>query len=107
MIAKNLKPPYYAVIFSSILTDENLEEYGETANKMVTLAKEQPGFLGIESARSEIGITVLYWESEEAIIQWKNNAEHTLVREKGRSTWYKQYSTRICKVEREYGFLKE
>lgn len=107
MIVDNLQPPYYAVIFSSTLTGESIETYEETANRMVALAKEQPGFLGVESARSEIGITVSYWESEEAIIQWKNNAEHTLVREKGRSTWYKQYCTRICKVEREYGFLKE
>lgn len=103
MITDNLQPPYYAVIFSSILT-ENTAEYEITANRMVELAKQQPGYLGIESARSEIGITVSFWESIDAIVQWKNNAEHTLVREQGRSTWYKKYKVRICKVEREYGF---
>ena len=103
MIADNLQPPYYAVIFSSILTDDT-DDYETTANRMVSLAKQQPGYLGIESARSEIGITVSYWESMDAIVQWKNNAEHTLVREQGRKTWYKKYSVRICKVEREYGF---
>ncbi|WKD86366.1 putative protein YqjZ [Polaribacter huanghezhanensis] len=103
MIVDNLKPPYYAVLFSTLMTD-NLEGYIETARRMETLAKLQPGYLGIESARNEIGITVSYWESLEAITQWKNNVEHTEVRELGREKWYQQYQLRICKVEREYGF---
>lgn len=105
MIVTHLKPPYYAVIFTTITT-ENLEDYEETAKRMEALAKQQKGYLGIESARNQIGITISYWESEEAILQWKNNIEHTAVREKGRSIWYQQYQLRICKVEREYGFLK-
>jgi len=103
MIVDTLKTPYYAVIFSTLLTD-NLDGYEETADRMVELAEQQPGYLGIESARDEVGITVSYWESLESIVQWKNNVEHTEAREKGRSTWYKKYQLRICKVEREYGF---
>lgn len=106
MITNNLQLPYYAVIFSSILT-EDIEDYEAESNRMVELAKLQPGYLGIESARNETGITVSYWESIDAIIQWKNNAEHNIVREKGRSTWYKKYNVRICKVEREYSFLND
>ena len=105
MIVDNLKPPYYAVIFSTILTEE-IEGYVETANRMEELARTQTGFLGIESTRSEIGITVSYWESLETIKLWKNNIEHTEVRNLGRDKWYKKYQLRICKVEREYGFDK-
>jgi heme-degrading monooxygenase HmoA len=68
------------------------------------LAKEQAGYLGVESARSEVGITVSYWESLEAIKLWKQNSEHLLAQEKGREVWYKSYKTRICKVERDYDF---
>ena len=105
MIAKIFTAPYYAVIFSTILT-EDIEGYQEMAKKMDELAKQQEGYLGIESARSEIGITVSYWKSLEAISKWKNNVEHTYARELGRQKWYKQYQLRICKVEREYGFEK-
>lgn len=105
MIVTTLKPPYYAVVFSTIIED-NLAGYQETAKRMEDLAKQQKGFLGIESARSEIGITVSYWETEADIITWKNNVEHTEARNKGREQWYKQYQLRICKVEREYGFRK-
>lgn len=105
MIEDTLKPPYYAVIFSTILSNTT-EGYLETANKMEELAKQQKGYLGIESARSEIGITVSYWQTLEDILAWKNNVEHTEVRNLGRERWYKKYQLRICKVEREYGFIK-
>lgn len=105
MIENKLQPPYYAVIFTSLLTDE-IDGYSEAAQHMATLAKDQDGYLGIESAREEVGITVSYWNSLEAITKWKNNLEHTVIREKGRATWYKKYQLRVCKVEREYGFEK-
>lgn len=94
---------YYAVIFTSTRT-ENEAGYAETAIKMVELAKAQPGFMGVESARNEIGITVSYWESLEAIQNWKANMEHLEAQENGRTTWYKNYKVRIAKVEREYEF---
>lgn len=103
MIAKTHRPPYYAVIFTTLRTEVD-EGYEEMAHRMENLAKDQDGYLGIESARSELGITVSYWESLEAISKWKNNIEHTVAREKGRLLWYKKYQLRICKVERDYGF---
>lgn len=103
MIVDNLKPPYYAVIFTTTLS-EDTEGYYEMAEKMENLAKKQEGYLGIESARDAIGITVSYWESLEAITKWKNNVEHIEARELGREKWYQKYQLRICKVEREYGF---
>lgn len=106
MIAKTPQPPYYAVIFSTLRTEFD-EGYEEMAHKMEELAKQQDGYLGIESARNVVGITVSYWESLNAISNWKNNIEHTIARDKGRALWYKKYQLRICKVERDYGFEKE
>jgi len=105
MIANTPKPPYYAVIFTTIKTEFD-DGYDEMAKKMEDLAKLQAGYLGIESARNEIGITVSYWDNVSSIINWKNNVEHTVAREKGRALWYKKYQLRICKVERDYGFSK-
>jgi len=103
MIARTPKPPYYAVIFSSTRTEGD-KGYSEKADKMVELAKQQDGFLGVESAREEIGITVSYWRDLNAIRKWKSNAEHSIAREKGRNEWYKSFKTRIAKVERDYEF---
>jgi heme-degrading monooxygenase HmoA len=105
MIAKTHEPPYYAVIFTSIRTDDD-NGYSDAAKRMAELAAMQPGFLGFESARNEIGITVSYWDNLESIRNWKNNAEHLLVQQKGKNSFYKSYKTRVCKVERDYGFEK-
>jgi heme-degrading monooxygenase HmoA len=105
MIANTPEPPYYAVIFTSIRTDGD-NGYAETARKMLELAKQQDGFLGIESARNEIGITVSYWRDLKSIKNWKGNADHTIAREKGRDEWYQVFKTRIAKVEQDYGFEK-
>ncbi len=95
------KPPYYAVIFSSLQSDDT-EGYAEMAEKMEALAKQQPGYLGIESARSDIGITVSYWRDLESIREWKKHAEHLVAQTAGRSRWYTDYTVRIALIEREY-----
>jgi heme-degrading monooxygenase HmoA len=101
-IANTPKPPYYAVIFTSIKTEDN-DGYAEMAEQMATLASRQPGFLGMETARDGIGITVSYWESLDAIKNWKQQADHQQAQRLGRERWYKSYRIRISKVEREYG----
>lgn len=103
MIAKTPQPPYYAVIFTSLRT-ENDEGYSAMAEEMETLAAQQPGYLGIESARSGLAITVSYWRSLEDIKNWKANSRHMLAQKTGREKWYKNYKTRICLVERDYEF---
>ncbi|PRA59157.1 MULTISPECIES: antibiotic biosynthesis monooxygenase [Pseudomonas] len=105
MIATTPQPPYYAVIFTS-LRNPGDQGYAQAAEQMLELAREQSGFLGVESARGDdgLGITVSYWSSEEAIRAWKHHAEHSAIRERGRSTWYIAFETRVCKVERAYAF---
>ncbi|RMQ42635.1 hypothetical protein ALQ04_03558 [Pseudomonas cichorii] len=106
MIAACFPKPYYAVIFTSLRTAQGAEDYERAAQRMVELAKVQPGFLGMESARGEdgLGITVSYWTDEQAILAWKHHLEHAEVREQGRARWYQACTTRVCKVERDYAF---
>ena len=102
LIADTPKPPYYAVIFSSHRNDD-IEGYAETAARMVELAAQQPGFLGVESAREDLGITVSYWSDLESIKQWKAHAEHQVAQQMGMEKWYSSYKTRVALVERDYG----
>lgn len=101
-IAPTPKPPYYAVIFTSERTDGD-HGYADMSLRMLELAADQPGYLGVESARAELGITVSYWESREAIAAWKRNTEHLAAQGRGQDDWYSAYTVRICRVEREYG----
>lgn len=99
--AKTPEPPYYAVIFTSLRTEGD-DGYGRMADRMVELAAQQPGFLGVESAREAggLGITVSYWKDEEAIKAWKGHLEHAVAQRLGKEKWYAAYSLRVAKVER-------
>ena len=105
-IAITPAPPYYAVIFTSTRTGDN-SGYDAMSDAMVSLAAEQPGFLGIESAHDSLGITVSYWDSLEAIAAWKQNSAHRVAQQRGRELWYQAFKTRICRVERDYAYNKE
>ena len=102
-IARTPDPPYYAVIFTSLRTEGD-QGYGQMADRMLELASQQPGFLGVESARTDggLGITVSYWISEEAIAAWKAHAEHQVAQVTGQRVWYSDYQLRVAKVERDY-----
>lgn len=106
MISQTPTPPYYAVIFTSLRTEGD-HGYSVMADRMVELARQQDGFLGVESARNEIGITVSYWRDLEAIRKWHENIEHSIAQVRGRKEWYQSFQVRIAKVERDYGFDRE
>jgi heme-degrading monooxygenase HmoA len=97
------EPPYYAVVFTS-QRNAGDNGYGATADRMVELAAQQPGFLGVETVRGDdgFGITVSYWDSEESIRAWKRHAEHAAARDRGRTEWYEHFELRIARVERAY-----
>lgn len=104
-IAPTPQPPYCAVIFTSVRAPDDADGYAAMSDRMTTLAAQQPGYLGIESARSAdgLGITVSYWIDEHAARAWKKVAEHIEAQRIGRERWYEAYRVRIAKVEREYG----
>ena len=103
MIANTPSTPYYAVIFTSVRTEGD-DGYDAMSDRMSALALQQPGFLGVESARNDVGITVSYWKDLASIKAWKADVEHLLAQKTGRSDWYARYTTRIARVERDYSF---
>jgi len=105
MIATTPQPPYYAVIFTSILEDGH-SDYAKTADRMLSLAKEMDGFLGVESARDQIGITVSYWRDLKSIQKWREHSEHQIAKKMGKEKWYHSYALRIAKVEMQSIFKK-
>lgn len=103
-IASTPEPPYTAVVFTSLRTEGD-QGYAAMAARMDRLAAEQPGYLGIESARDPggLGITVSYWTSDAAAAAWKQVAEHLVAQSRGREVWYADYRVRVATVTRVYG----
>lgn len=104
MIASTPDPPYTAVVFTSLRTEGD-QGYAAMAARMDRLAAEQPGYLGIESARDAggLGVTVSYWRDDAAAAAWKQVAAHLVAQERGRAAWYADYRVRVATVTRAYG----
>ncbi|HEX8526129.1 antibiotic biosynthesis monooxygenase family protein [Allosphingosinicella sp.] len=102
-IANTPEPPYWAVIFTSLQT-EDLDGYDSAAGHMIELAAGMPGFLGYEAAQEGVGITISYWSDLDSIAAWKRDSEHLAAQGNGRARWYRRYTTRIARVERDYTF---
>lgn len=102
MIARTPEPPYYAVIFTTLKAEADAG-YAAMAEAMDRLAAEQPGYLGHESARDGLGLTVSYWRDLAAVQAWKAVAEHQAAQRLGRERWYAAYKVRVARVERDYG----
>ena len=104
-IAATPATPYYAVLFTSVKTN-NDPAYSLMADEMVKLAMKQDGYLGHESAREDIGITISYWRDLASIKSWKQNSRHLMAQKAGKEKWYETYKVRICLVERDYEFSR-
>jgi heme-degrading monooxygenase HmoA len=109
-LATTPEPPYYAVIFTTIRNehagDGPDDGYEATAAQMLSLAARQPGFLGVDTARDGVGITVSYWTDTDAIEAWKRQADHAFAQYEGRTRWYARYEIRVARVERASSFVR-
>jgi heme-degrading monooxygenase HmoA len=103
-----IQTPHYAVIFTSLRRERPGDGYGKMADRMEQLAREQPGFLGLESARDPdgLGITVSYWATLDDVAAWGRHAEHLLAQKLGREQWYEWFALRVCRVERASDFTR-
>lgn len=106
-LARTPEPPYWVVVFSSCRNPQPGDQFDETDQKMMALAARQPGFLGVESAGGDIGITVSYWADEESIAAWRRDSDHAFAQYEGRTRWYDAYELRVGRVERAHSFVRE
>jgi heme-degrading monooxygenase HmoA len=100
-LATTPEPPYVAVIFTSLRTEGD-HGYTAMSDRMSRLVEQQPGFLGVDSAREDVGITISYWTDEQSASAWKRVAEHTIAQERGKKVWYSEYQVRVATITRAY-----
>ena len=98
---------YFAVIFTAQRSLSGDDIYDITLDRMVLMARCQPGFLGVESVRGDdgIGITVSYWVDRDAIANWRQQAEHLAAQALGRQEFYDWYRVRVAEVVAERAFI--
>lgn len=101
-------PDCIAVIFCAQRTADDDDAYAAAAGVMSNLATQQDGYLGQDSSRSEdgLGITISYWENDEAAKAWRDHPVHSAIRDQGRGKWYESYTLHVARIERSYAWEK-
>jgi len=96
--------PKYAVIFRTESTGKHVEEYAKLSSRLLEIAKDLPGFCGIETVKDSggRGISVSYWTDENSIQKWKQHTEHLIAQERGKKLFYRSYSIEVCSINRAY-----
>jgi heme-degrading monooxygenase HmoA len=97
------------VVFRSRLTPEAGEDYETTGARMEELAAKMPGYIAHKEFAAEDGerLTLVEFESEEAIAGWRMHPEHVEAQRKGRTKFYSEFRLTVCKVLREQRFQRE
>lgn len=96
------------VLFRSRLRADAGEEYTRTAQRMLELASSMPGFVsfkGFTAADAE-RVSIIEFESEEAIAAWYRHPEHLAAQQQGRERFYEEYRIQVCSPVRDYGFTR-
>lgn len=96
-------------LFRSRLRPEHQREYSEWASRMHDLAIKMPGFISIKTFSAEDGerVSIVEFESEEAMRNWREQPDHRNAQELGRKLFYSEYRIQVCLPVRDYSFPKK
>ena len=95
-------------VFRSRLRPGVRDEYVTLANRMNEIARSMPGYISHKGFFAEDGerVTIVEFESEEAMHTWRMHPEHREAQRKARELYYSAYHVQICNVTRDYKFDK-
>ncbi len=95
------------VLFRSKLVPAALTDgYDEMAKEMDDLARTMPGFIDVKSFKAEDGerLTVVWWQDEDTLRAWREQARHRVAQRTGRERWYQYYKLDVAEVIRTNNF---
>lgn len=90
-------------VFRSRLNSGAQDEYGPMARQMSELARTIPGYISHKGFVAEDGerVTIVEFESEEALREWRIHPEHAKAKKRGIESFFSEYRVLICRVIRD------
>lgn len=87
-------------VFRSRLAPNVQDEYGPMARRMSELARGIPGYISHKGFIAEDGerVTIVEFESEEALRAWKVHPEHREAKRLGFTKFFSTFKYQICNV---------
>lgn len=99
----------FAVIFRSRRSDEDDDLYAEWSARMGEAVATTEGYLEHVSFRdpeSREGVTVAYFDSEDAIRRWREFPDHLQAQALGRESFYLDYTLEVAEIRRSYSWSR-
>jgi heme-degrading monooxygenase HmoA len=97
----------YAVIFKSKRQDANSELYYQHNDLLDEKIKSLPGYIkhsGLRHPESREGVTIAYFNSLDAIDNWRKDGEHMDAKKLAKSEFYENYFVEVTEVLDAYGW---
>ena len=91
---------------SKLVPTASSDGYDEMAKEMDDLARTMPGFIDVKSFKAEDGerLTIVWWQDEETLRAWREQARHRVAQRTGRERWYEYYKMDVAEVIRTNNF---
>jgi heme-degrading monooxygenase HmoA len=88
------------------IPEAQLGELGAMARRMSELASGMPGFVSYKDFVAEDGenVSIVEFESPEALAAWRSHPEHALAQTRGRTDFFSEYRIQVCTPIRDYAF---
>ena len=89
---------FLAVFRNRKRADIDAATYAADAARMEALARSQPGFLSFKTYQAEDGevVAISEWASEAAVHAWGRHPEHAAIQQRGRDSYYEEYTLFSC-----------
>ncbi|HYF08056.1 MAG TPA: antibiotic biosynthesis monooxygenase, partial [Acetobacteraceae bacterium] len=95
-----------AVIFEVTPAEGRMEAYLSHAARLRSDLERMPGFISVERFRSLTDpdklLSLSFWESEEAVANWRRQESHRAAQRAGRGGVFAGYRLRVAAVLRDY-----
>lgn len=96
----------FAVIFEVEILENKKDKYLKIASMLKEQLVKEKGFVSIERFQSLVDenklLSLSFWESEDAILNWKKNMDHVSAQKKGRESIFKDYKISVAKINKSY-----
>ena len=94
----------FAVIFKAKPGSQN-QAYSEMVAKLRKLAFEKYHCVDFISATADdMEVAISYWQTEQDIVNWKQDPLHQQAQQQGRETWYLNYQVEVMALTRSYHY---
>lgn len=104
MFSESVELPYFAVILTVRLNSAHAA-FEIMMDKMMQVAAQQKGFLGVEQALDEENIHISYWQDRVAIKDWQEHTLNVRASSLGENFWFEAYQLRVVEVLEHNQFL--